>query len=482
MYKSLLKDASLYSISSLIARGFSLITVPIYTRLLKPADYGALDLLSYLVILVPLIMGAALDQALARFYNDAADDNERKRISSSILLYTVFIFVPFIPLALPLSSELAHGWLKGQVKEATILLVFLLIWINAIYTITNNQLIYSFKSRQFAICSIGNTVFSVSTGFLLVAKFRLGVHGILLGQLLGISVFTLLSLYFGRINYSLHFDWKTLRRMMAFSLPLVPGTLAFYLMQYVDRYAINQMSGLDEVGLYGIGARVASLINLFLMGFQGAWNPVIMSTYREPGAPKKFRVVFNYYLFVVCAILVGLSLFGKEILLVLTTRTFSQGFIVIPLLLLAAILSSIGQYFTYGILIAKKSGLRLYLNLMALVINAVLVYVLIPRFGMMGAALATVLAFVFLTVVGLALSQRYYHVPYRWRKIITAAVVAVMVSNLVFMVDFELTVRDELAKIGLILVVLLFFARLLDIKLDPRLLGRARASLATQVK
>ncbi len=477
MYKSLLKNASLYSISSLIARGFSLITVPIYTRLLSPADYGALDLLSYLVILMPLVMGAALDQALARFYNDAADEMEKKRISSSILIYTIFIFVPFIPFVQPLSTLLAEKWLDGHVDEGTITLVFLLIWTNAISTIANNQLIYMFRSKQFALCSIGNTIVSISSGLAFVAYYRLGLSGILLGQLLGQSIFGLVSLYFGRSNYLFKFDWAIFKKMLAYSLPLVPGTLAFYLMQYVDRYAINQFNGLSDVGLYGIGARVAMLINLFLMGFQGAWSPVVMSGFREAGAPKKFRVVFNHYLFVVFAILVSLSLFGREILLLLTTKTFSQGFVVVPLLVVAVILSSIGQYFTYGIQIAQKSGLRLLLNLLALVVNIALVYLLIPKFGMIGAALATALSFVVLTVIGMALSQHYYYVPYRWRKILTATFIAVMVAHLVFIVDFQVNLQTELFKFGLVLAVLLMLSRLLDIKLDPRLLVRARASM-----
>lgn len=482
MYKRLLKDASLYSVSSLVARGFSLITVPIYTRILSPADYGALDLLSYLAVLVPLFVGAALDQGIARFYHDAADDLERKRFASSALFYTVFVFALFIPFVKPVANLLAHEWLHDQVGEATIVLVFVLIWANAIFTIANNLLIYLFLSRRYAICSIGNTLVSIGLGFAFVVYFRWGVFGILLGQALSVGVFTLLSLYFGRESYALIFDRQSLGKMLTYSLPLVPGTLAFYVMQYVDRYAINQLSGLHDVGLYGIGARVASLVNLFLMGFQGAWSPTIMKNFREENAPEKFCVVFSYYFFVVTVILVGLSLFGKEILLLLTTKTFSEGFIVIPLLTLAAILASIGQYFTYGIQIAKKSHYRLYLNFAALAINVVLNYVLIPPLGIIGASLATVLSLTFMTVVGMWLSQRLYYVPYRWVNIITAAVLAIVVSNSVIVMGNLVTPQVIAAKIAAAFVAVLALSRLLNIPLNATAVRKIWLRFGSQPK
>jgi len=479
MYKRLLKDASLYSISSLIARGFSLITVPVYTRLMSPADYGALDLLSFTAVLVVLVMGGALDQAVARFYHDAADDLEKKRIASTVLYYTVFIFVILIPFVKPLSGLLAHDWLDGQVDEATVVLVFIYIWVNAIFYIANNQLKYLFLAKQSALSNIGSTVLSVVLSFIFIVYFKWGVFGVFLGQIIGQGIFIVPMLYSAKESYALMFHWGTLKRMLVYSLPLVPGTLSFFAMQYIDRYAINEIMSLAEVGVYGVGARLASLVNLFLMGFQGAWNPIVMKSFGEKDSPEKFKVVFNYYLFMVLAILVGLSLFGEEVLLLLTTKTFSQGFVVIPLLVLAAILASIGGYFTYGIQIAQKSHIRLFLNSAALLINVVLNYALIPWLGIAGAALATVLSFVFLTVVGMRISQRLYYVPYRWRNILTAASLAIVVSNVVVLVNFDITIGTVIAKIGLTLLVVFTLSRLLNVPLNIRQLARIKAHIGS---
>ena len=92
MFARLFKDASLYSVSSLISRGLSLITVPLFTRVLSPADYGALDLLSTMMVIAPMLIGLALDQAISRFYLDAKDELEKKRIASTVLFYNVLVF------------------------------------------------------------------------------------------------------------------------------------------------------------------------------------------------------------------------------------------------------------------------------------------------------------------------------------------------------------------------------------------------------
>lgn len=464
MYKRLIKDASLYSISSLLARGFSLITVPIFTRILSPADYGALDLLSYFSVLAPLVIGLALDQAVARFYIDSDSEQKKKAIASTVLFYNIFIFVIFIPFYSPLAEFLSVQWLAGHVDKETVSLVFLFIWIRTIFYIANNQLKYLFLSKQFAFCNIGNTILSTLLCIIFIIYNKWGVFGIFLGQAIGQGVFALVSICFARKSYALVFDWQTLKKMLQYSLPLVPGTLSFFVMQYVDRYVLNELKGLTDVGVYGIGARLGSLVNLFLTGFQGAWHPIVMKTFREPDAPERFRVVFNYYIFITSAIVLLLSLFGKEILELLTTSEFSKAFIIVPMMVLSAILASIAAYFTYGIQIAKKSSIRLFINASGLLLNIVLNYLLIYRLGIMGAALATTITFVYMAVIGMTISQKLYYVPYNIQNLLLVCFIVTMCSNAILVLPHEISLTMLLFKALLLILSLFIVAKMLDIK------------------
>jgi O-antigen/teichoic acid export membrane protein len=467
MYKSLLKDASLYSLSTVLARGFSLVTVPIFTRILTPADYGALDLLSYLAVFLPLLFGLALDQALARFYIEAETELEKKRIASTVLFYTTVALLP-VAIAGSLAAEkLAEAWLDNQVGPRTVVMAFILVWVHSVFFITNNQLKYMFAAKKYALCNIGHTILSTALSVWFIISLHWGVFGVLLAQTVSLACFTGLSLYYGRSAYAIIFDWERFRSMLHYSLPLVPSTVAFFGMQYVDRYALNELRGLHDVGIYGMGARLASLVFLFLTGFQGAWFPVVIRAYREPGARERFRTVFNYFVFVTSSILVVVSLFGQEMLILLTTESFSQGYIVAPLLIASAILSSIGNYFTYGIQIEKKSRIRLYINIVGFIINIVLNIVFINAFGVIGAALANFVSFLIMAWTGMVVSQRLYYVPYEWNRIVLGLGIALLVSHLVLVSPAGISLQVMLLKLALTVITILVVAKIFKIS-SPR--------------
>jgi O-antigen/teichoic acid export membrane protein len=215
---------------------------------------------------------------------------------------------------------------------------------------------------------------------------------------------------------------------------------------------------------------LAALLNLFLVGFQGAFHPIVMKHYMERTAPERFKTVFNYFLFITLSILVGVSVYGKEILMLVTTEAFSQGYVVVPLLVLAAILASIGGYFTFGIQIKKKSSYRLILNVGILIINIVLNIVLIPKYGVIGAALATMLSFLVLSLVGMMISQSLYYVPYEWGKAVAAMTLAAIASNLVIFLDLDVSLYIFLAKAVLIGLMVFVISRLLGMPLSRNIL------------
>ncbi|MDA8375884.1 MAG: oligosaccharide flippase family protein, partial [Planctomycetia bacterium] len=117
------------------------------------------------------------------------------------------------------------------------------------------------------------------------------------------------------------------------------------------------------------------------------------------------------------------------------------------------------------------SHYKLALNIAALLMNAALNYLLIPLLGIIGAALATAMSFLFLAVVGMGLSQKLYYVPYRWWNIVFSGVLAVAVSNAVTLVNVPFTWEIIVAKVGMVAIVVWVLARLLSIRWDERLVG-----------
>lgn len=463
MYKLLLKDTSLYSLSTLLARGFSLITVPIFTRILSPADYGALDILSYAALLLALLLGIALDQAVGRWYHETEDTSDRKAIASTVLLYTLSVPFAFALVAVLAADEIARHWLDGQVGPETVIAALGYVWAQGLFSITTNLLRYQLRAKEFAACSLGSTTLTMALSLWFIVSLKLGVLGVFLAQIIGNLSFAGVAFYLSRDTYTWTFDWPRFKSMAAYSLPLVPSTMAFFAIQYVDRYVLNELRGLHDVGVYGIGARLASLVYLFLTGFQGAWYPLVMKSYRDPGATEKFRCVLNFFSFVTALATIWLSAFGREILVFLTTPAYAESYVVIPLLVSSAVLFSVGSYFTFGIQIAKKSYARLAINTMVIGVSIALNIALIPKLGFVGAALATFLSSLVMTAVAMVVSQKYYYVPYEWHRLFGTLAIALIFSHAAVAVSDEISWSNAIIKFLMAGIATVILIRLLRI-------------------
>jgi O-antigen/teichoic acid export membrane protein len=428
---------------------------------LSPSDYGALDILSYAALLLALLLGLALDQSIARWYHETEDTSDRKAIASTVLFYTLSVPLTFAIAGATAADEIAKHWLAGQVGPATVIAALGYIWAYGVFFTTTNLLRYQLRAKEFTVCSIGSTTLTMALSLWFIVSLKLGVLGVFLAQIIGNLGFAGVAFYLSRDTYAWTFDWQRFKSMTAYSLPLVPSTMAFFAMQYVDRYVLNELRGLHDVGVYGIGARLASLVYLFLTGFQGAWFPLVMKSYRDPMASEQFKRVFEYFAFATAVAIIWLSTFGREILLILTTPDYAEAFIVVPLQVASAVLFSVGNYFAFGIQIAKKSNIRLAINVFAIFIAIALNIVLIPAFGFFGAAVATFTSALVMAIVAMAVSQKHYFIAYEWRRLFAALTVALVFSYAAVAVSGEISWASAVTKLLMSGIATIILVRLL---------------------
>jgi O-antigen/teichoic acid export membrane protein len=193
---------------------------------------------------------------------------------------------------------------------------------------------------------------------------------------------------------------------------------------YIDRLAINALMSIGDVGLFGVGYRVASIITLLMAGFQGALLPLVYHRYQDASTPAELARIFRYFTAAALLLTAGLSMFAREALAVLSTPDYYAAWAVIPLLVPAAILSNM-VIFAPGLGIAKKTGLIAAINIAGATINTLLNLALIPLLGIQGAALATFISAAIIFIVYLRYSQRLYPVPHRWPQLGLAALLTI---------------------------------------------------------
>ena len=417
MLRQFFKDSTVYAAGNIISRGISLLLLPFYTRVFSPADYGIIDILTVFATLVNVTIALEISQGVARYFPDATTQAEKIAYASTALWFTVGMYTLFVVVAYIATPVLTPWLLQGQGHEALLRVVILSLWGNGIFYLAQNQLRWQLQSTLYAIANLTFTLATISMTILFVLGLHLGILGFFYGQLVGSMLGAILALYFARHSYRFVFDRAKQTDMLRFSIPLVPSSIAVFIAAYMDRIAIQKLMSMADVGLFGVGYRLASVISLVMVGFQGALIPLVLTHYREPGTPAELARIFRYFLALALLIFLGLSVFSREILALFTTPDCYAASDVLPLLVPAVLLS--GMYiFAPGLTITKNTKAFGIVNLMAALLNVILNFALIPYLGITGAALATLTSAFGAFAALMIKSQKVYLVPHNWKRII----------------------------------------------------------------
>jgi O-antigen/teichoic acid export membrane protein len=261
----------------------------------------------------------------------------------------------------------------------------------------------------------------MATSAILVLGFRIGVMGALIGQPVGATAGAIVAFAFSRSLYMFRFDWDRLKRMLAFSIPLIPASIGVFLNAYADRIAIRTRLGVTEVGVYGAGYRLSLIVSLILLGLQGALSPLVLSHHKEAQTRRELARLFRLFSAIALAVFLMVSLFAIELLHLLTRPAYYAGATIVPFVIAASFFG--GMYvFAPGLNIVKRTRLLGLVVGLTGVVNLILAFALIGPLGIRGAALAFLLACGAGFVTVMALSQRVYPVPHDWRRLLPRAV------------------------------------------------------------
>lgn len=455
MLKSFIRDSAIYAIPSIVSRGLAVILIPLYTRVLSPADFGSFDLFIAFATLVNLTVALEVSQGVARFYSSEEDAGRKVAYASSAFWFTVFCYAFFLSAALIANKELSRLIMGRDGMETSFQVGVIYIFINGVFYLVQNQFRWEFRSRDYAVVSMLVTIMTAVFAVFLTYVLAWGLYGLLLGMACGALLGCMYGLWHLRNSFRFQFQWSRLREMLVFSAPLVPSGIAVFITLYIDRLMINHFLSLDDVGLFGIGYRFASMVGLVMVGFQGALTPLIYSNYRDEHTPKQLAIIFRGFIVFSLLIFLSLSLFASEILYLMTTPDYYPAASIVIFLTPAILLSNM-YIFAPGISIAKKTYLILYINIGGAALNTALNFVLIPKFGITGAAIATLLSYAGVFFAYMRLSQKFYFVPHQWRPIFFAVVATSLLAYWIPKLDMSFSVGIIL-KLSVIVLVCLFF-------------------------
>jgi O-antigen/teichoic acid export membrane protein len=307
---------------------------------------------------------------------------------------------------------------------------------------------------------LGTNLVTILATLLFVVVLRRGLVGVYVGQIIAYAVGSIAGVIILKSwIVPRYFTLPRLREMLRFSLPLIPGALAYWVVAFADRYFVEAYTNMSEVGLYSVGSQVAALVALATGAFQMAWGPFAFSIHREASARQTYADVFLVYLWGGAAMSAGLSLFAPEAIRLVATTRYIGASPVVGILAMSYVMIGLTYIAATGPSIAKQTRPVGVAMAAAAILNIILNFAFVPRFGKVGSAVATLISQSLTPAYLFFRARQIYPIPYRFRM----GVVIVVITFLVMAGGTQVHFASLLATIGVKLLlaavyVPLFFA------------------------
>lgn len=426
-YKTLLSNTLLISIGTFGSKILVFFMVRFYTGYLTPSDYGTADLITQTANLLFPIISLGITDGVFRF----ALDNERGRRSVfTVGFITITAGSVFFLAAVPLLNTVKE--FKGY------------IWLIVIYTMAScyHSLCSQFirargNTALFSVQGIINTALVIGLNVLFLAVMRIGVTGYVLSVVLADFLCTVFLVVKERLwtQLSLHPRKTAFKRMLRYSIPLIPATIFWWITSVSDRYMVNAMIGSNENGIYAVSYKIPTILTLVSTIFMQAWQ---FSAVTESHGDKEEHIrffsnvwrSFQAVMFLAGAVIIA---FAKPAIRILSTEQYYSAWQYVPLLSASMIFTAFVSFTGTVYVVTKQSGISFVTAMAGAAVNIALNLLLIPSpLGVQGAAIATFLSYFAVFLIRAVNSRKY--IPFKLYGGHVALNTAIILIQIVFSV------------------------------------------------
>lgn len=391
-------EVTLLTVSNLLPTMTGFITLPIISRYLAPEDYGILALIAAYTTTFAIFVNFQLHSCIPRHIQDY-DELGRKEFFSSLMFTVFFISLVYLGLSLYLQDSLVGFFYNTEIAYFPL---FLLATLNVVailfINITNSFLVVEKKASKILISNVVATFVGVIASVWLIVVEDMGVLGSVIGTLLSAICLLLIQLVFVRNNFVVSFRWEAIRSSLIFGVPVIPHALGGYLFMYFDKILLEKWVALAAIGVYSIAGRFSMVYKIFVNSFASVLSPVFMESHKrggEEGARALIYKVSGIWFPLVGVSYIFFIILSEYVLRVMVPEEYYGAIPLIPFLCLAWVVRAVYIFPINSFYATKKTYWLPVGTLSAGFLNVGLNLIWIPVWGIWGAALATVVAFLF---------------------------------------------------------------------------------------
>lgn len=452
-FKRLGKQLLIYGLGDTINKIIGILIVPLFTRYLSPADYGVAGVLVVTNALIIGLCDLGMSNGMARFFHDEKD---KKRIFSTAQVAMVFTTLILAIVGILFARYFSVFLFKTPDYTQVVALSFITVPFSIAVTAPLMRLRLEEKAKIYAFFSVSRVFTAVILNVILIVGLNLGLRGLILGPLINAIFYAIVISIYTWKNIGFTFYYPLFRKMFKFGFPFVLGLMSFWVMDWADRFILTRLTNVSEVGLYNLGYTMGMAVMLFVGSFQTAWTPFYLSVMKERNAKKIYSSVMTYYSLGIGFIVLSMAVFSRDYFTFLTPDKFHSAYIIVPIISLAYALRGVFSIVAVGGFIKKRPVFEVAADIIAVIINIIGMLLLIPVFGRLGAAWATLISYIILPFTLYLSTYRLFRIKYDLVRLLKVAVIGITLYFICKSI-YEPSIINLISRIGIVMMYPLVF-------------------------
>ena len=464
----MVRETSYYVIATILANIIQFISLPFFTSYLTPADYGVIALSAMVASIFSGLASIGLQQATFRFFFKKELSSEFSSINLTNIVALIAQFIVFAAIVWFYSDFIANFILSNNITSYVVGISLLLGATQYIYNYLIYLIVAQKQAIRFAVISVSLSVLNISISVWLILSYDMTylsrIYGVIGANitLVGIIVYMTRNLFFGQ------FRSKYLLKSLKYSFPTVPATLISVGFQSFDKTMLSAYKDLSSVGYYDISNRFATVFKTLSDAINKSWQPYFLEL---SDVENSEQIVKNFYSILCVTMVAALSViyFSEEAIRLLTNESYYFAMYVVPIIVTSYLIGDMtASIYVNQIIHKEKLMKQVPLSLFGLSINVIMNMILIPRYGVIGATIATLITVIVQSIYGLYIGSAIYKLSFS--KVIITKLVLIFVSFTAmgyFLISYEINiVLKIMIKISLLAMFSLILISIINMKLS----------------
>lgn len=442
--KYLFKNTIIFSIGNFGSKIINFFLVPLYTNVLTTAEYGTVDLMTVLTTVIVPIISLNISEAVMRFSMDK--DTKKENILAIGLLIAIISSIISL-LLIPI-----FGLFKITSNYSILIAIYMLTYSSSLILLCYIRGIE--KLLDYSIISIVQTATIAILNIIFLVKFKMGIRGYILAYTIAYFETTILCLIRGSVKSTIKkfkIDKILLKDMLKYSILLIPNSLMWWIMNSLDRIMVTSMISVSANGVYAVSYKIPSILTALTTIFNQAW---MFSAVKEKDSKDKDEYtnnVFKSLSICVTTVTIILLVILKPLLKIYVGSDFYYAWMYVPPLLIGSSILTLGTFLSNEYTVHKYSKGFLYSSLIGAISNLVLNYLLIPKIGVLGAAIATCISYIIVYIFRCFDTKKYIKINYNDKKFNINWLLVIISSFIIYIEKYGIIINSSILLLILLI-------------------------------